>query len=347
MRTSQLSTKAVSYMNNLLDHSSDFAFQGLTPDIVVNALESVGLYPASGLLALNSYENRVYQFTDDDRKRYVAKFYRPSRWTTEQIQEELSFVEELAQAEVPAVSALELQGQRLHEFDGYRFCVYPSVGGRAFEPNDLDELERLGRQIGRMHAVAKAGRFESRETITYDGFVAQSVVELKQSELLPAELKNAFFAILDPLAERLKSTPLNQFEFQRLHGDCHIGNILQYDDKLTFVDFDDCRSGPAVQDLWMMLSGPKEEQTLQLDALVCGYEDFCDFDTEQVVLIEPLRSFRIIQYMAWLSRRWQDSAFQRAFPWFAESRYWEQQILALKEQLAGLDDAPLNLGFNG
>lgn len=334
-------------MNDSTENASDFAFQGLTPDLVVNALESVGLYPASGLLALNSYENRVYQFADDDRKRYVAKFYRPQRWRTEEINEELEFVEELAQAEVPAVSALELQGKRLHEFEGYRFCVYTSIGGRAFEPNDLDELERLGRQIGRMHAVAQAGKFKVRETIDYEGFVERSVAELHQSVLLPAELKDAFFAILDPLSERLRSTPLQDFEYQRLHGDCHIGNILQYEEQLTFVDFDDCRSGPAVQDLWMMLNGSHQEQTLQMDALLTGYEDFCEFDTAQLILIEPLRSFRIIQYMAWLSRRWQDSAFQRAFPWFAESRYWEQQILALKEQLAGLDEAPLNLGFNG
>lgn len=334
-------------MNEAEQNSSDFAFQGLTPDRVIHALESVGLYPASGLLALNSYENRVYQFTDDERRRYVAKFYRPQRWETAQIEEELAFAEELSAAEVPAVSAIALQGKRLQTFEGYRFCVYPSIGGRAFEPTDLDELERLGRQIGRMHAVARGGQFHLRETIDYSGFVEQSVAELRRSALLPDSLKAAFFAILDPLSERLRSTPLQDFEFQRLHGDCHIGNILQYDDMLTFVDFDDCRTGPAVQDLWMMLNGSRQEQTLQMDALLTGYEDFCEFDTAQLILIEPLRSFRIIQYMAWLSRRWQDSAFQRAFPWFAENRYWEQQILALKEQLAGLDEAPLTLGFNG
>lgn len=334
-------------MNEAEQNDSDFAFQGLTPDRVIHALESVGLYPASGLLALNSYENRVYQFAGDDGRRYVAKFYRPQRWQTAQIEEELAFAEELAEAEVPAVSAIVLQGKRLQVFEGYRFCVYPSIGGRAFEPTDLDELERLGRQIGRMHAVARGGRFHLRETVEYSGFVEQSVEELQRSALLPDSLKAAFFAILDPLSERLRSTPLQDFEFQRLHGDCHIGNILQYDDMLTFVDFDDCRTGPAVQDLWMMLNGSRQEQTLQMDALLTGYEDFCEFDTAQLILIEPLRSFRIIQYMAWLSRRWQDSAFQRAFPWFAENRYWEQQILALKEQLAGLDEAPLTLGFNG
>lgn len=324
---------------------NDFAFQGLGPDTLIKAIETLGIYPDSGLLALNSYENRVYQFSDDNRRRYVVKFYRPGRWSIEQIVEEHQFTLDLQAEEIPAVAPLQINGRTLHEFEGYHFCLFPSVGGRAFEPDDLDQLERLGRQIGRLHAVAQTASFNYRETISYNGFVTDSVVELRRSELIPDGLKTAFFAILEPLAERLAGKPLANFPVQRLHGDCHIGNILQWDDKLTFVDFDDCRMGPAVQDLWMMLNGSRAEQTVQLDALIEGYEEFCSFDKAQLLLIEPLRGFRIIQYMAWLSKRWQDSAFQRAFPWFAEERYWENQVLALKEQLAALDEEPLKLGF--
>jgi len=322
----------------------DFAFQGLDPDTLVKALESVGVFPTTGLLALNSYENRVYQFSDDQH-RYVVKFYRPGRWTTDQVLEEHQFTQELLDDEVPAVAPLSINGKTLHQFDGYSFCLFPSIGGRAFEPDNLDQLERLGRQIGRLHGVAQSNSFKYREKISYQLYVEEAYQHLKTSELIPESIKRAFFAILEPLVTRLKDAPLTEFRFQRLHGDCHIGNILQWDDQLTFVDFDDCRMGPAIQDLWMMLSGPREEQTVQLDALIEGYEEFCAFDKAQLVLIEPLRGYRIIQYMAWLSKRWQDTAFQRAFPWFAEERYWEQQVLALKEQLAALDETPLKLGF--
>lgn len=323
----------------------DFAFQGLDPDTLIKAIESLGLFPTSGLLALNSYENRVYQFVADDDQRYVVKFYRPGRWSQAQIVEEHQFTQELLDHEVPVAAPLTINGKTLHEFEGYSYCLFPSIGGRAFEPDNLDQLERLGRQIGRLHNVAKSHDFNCREHISYQLFVEQAWQELTVSELIPDGIKTAFFAILEPLAQRLKSTPLNEFSFQRLHGDCHIGNILTWDEQLSFVDFDDCRMGPAIQDLWMMLNGPRAEQTIQLDALIEGYEEFCSFDKSQLNLIEPLRGFRIIQYMAWLSKRWQDSAFQRAFPWFAEERYWEQQVLALKEQLAALDEQPLKLGF--
>ncbi|WP_404400788.1 serine/threonine protein kinase [Idiomarina seosinensis] len=323
----------------------DFAFQGLDPDTLIKAIEALGFYPTSGLLALNSYENRVYQFVADDNQRYVVKFYRPGRWSHEQIVEEHLFTQELLEHEIPVAAPLTLNGKTLHDFQGYSYCLFPSIGGRAFEPDNLDQLERLGRQIGRLHSVARSDDFNYREHISYQLFVQQARQELAVTELVPEAIKTAFFAILDPLAQRLKATPLDEFPFQRLHGDCHIGNILTWNDQLTFVDFDDCRMGPAIQDLWMMLNGPRAEQTIQLDALIEGYEEFCSFDKSQLMLIEPLRGFRIIQYMAWLSKRWQDSAFQRAFPWFAEERYWEQQVLALKEQLAALDEQPLKLGF--
>lgn len=334
-------------MSNATTAASDFSFTGLTPDLIANALASVGVDPSSGLLALNSYENRVYQFMTDDRQRYVAKFYRPARWSDAQIHEEHSFTAELQAEEVPAVAPLALAGETLHHYDGYRFSVFPSVGGRAVEPGDLDQLERIGRQIGRLHAVAQQGEFKHRQQLRADWLVNESLATLKQTPLLPDNLQQAFWAIAEPLSEQLLAVDLSRFAQQRLHGDCHLGNLLLRDDELTFVDFDDAMTGPAIQDLWMLLAGDdRQQRLLQLDALVSGYEEFCEFDANETVLIEPLRGFRILHYMAWLARRWQDSAFQRAFPWFAEQRYWEQQVLTLKEQLAAMQEAPLELRPN-
>jgi Ser/Thr protein kinase RdoA (MazF antagonist) len=327
--------------------SDDFSFQNLNPERIADALADVGVNPQSGLLALNSYENRVYQFIADDNQRYVAKFYRPARWSDAQILEEHQFTQELLDEEVPAVAPLQLGGSTLHNYQDYRFAVFPSVGGRAVEPGDLDQLERIGRQIGRLHAVAKQRPFSSRPNVSYQEFVADAMATLRESPLLPDNLQEAFWAIAEPLAEQLKHTDLGAFTQQRLHGDCHLGNMLLRDDQLMFVDFDDARTGPAIQDLWMMLAGDdRAERTLQLDVLLEGYQEFCDFNSKETLLIEPLRSFRIIHYMAWLARRWNDSAFQQAFPWFAEQRYWEQQVLTLKEQFAVLQEPPIQLQPN-
>lgn len=329
------------------DGQQDFSFTGLNPDVIANGLAQVGVNPQSGLLALNSYENRVYQYLADDNQRYVAKFYRPARWSDAQILEEHAFCAELAAAEVPAVAPLVLAGQTLHTYQGYRFAVFPSVGGRAVEPGDLGQLERIGRQIGRLHAVAQQGQFQHRPTLSFQEFVTDSMTTLQATELLPSNLQPAFWAIIEPLVDYLRTVKWDSFTTQRLHGDCHLGNMLLRDEQLTFVDFDDARSGVAVQDLWMMLAGDdRYERTIQLQALVDGYEEFCEFDKNQTQLIEPLRSFRIIHYMAWLARRWNDEAFRRAFPWFAEQRYWEQQILTLKEQFAAVQEEPIDLEPN-
>ncbi|GEA12399.1 serine/threonine protein kinase [Alteromonas sp. KUL49] len=322
---------------------TDFSFSGLSPDSILDALESKGIYPQSGLLALNSYENRVYQFIDDDNQRLVVKFYRPARWSNEQIQEEHDFSHELASTEIPVVAPKRIDGETLHTANGYRFTVFPSVGGRQFENDNLDQLEWMGRFIGRIHSVSKASPFKYRPSITIDSYLDEPRQELASSELLPDHLKTAFFAILDPVINETKQR-YHADNIIRLHGDCHPGNIL-WRDGPSFVDLDDSRMGPAVQDLWMMLSGDRQQQLLQLDTLVEAYEEFCEFDSKELVLIEPLRAMRMIHYMAWLSRRWSDPAFPRAFPWFAEDKYWEGQILALKEQMAALQEPPLKLGM--
>lgn len=320
---------------------AQFNFSELTPDLILDAIESVGIYPESGLLALNSYENRVYQFIADDHKRYVVKFYRPQRWTDEQITEEHQFSAELLAHDIPVCAPLFFDGTALLHHKGYRFAVFPSVGGRQFEVDNLDQLEWMGRFIGRIHQVAAGKSFQYRPGLTITSYLEEPYQQLLNSQVVPASLHNAFFTILDLLVDKARAD-FSQATHIRLHGDCHPGNIL-WREGPTFVDLDDCRSGPAIQDLWMMLSGDRYNQLLQMDTLVSAYEEFADFDHSQLKLIEPLRAMRLVHYMAWLDKRWQDPAFPQAFPWFGTDKYWEQQILVLKEQYAALDEIPLKL----
>ncbi len=320
---------------------SQFDFSGLSPELILDAIESLDIRVDSGLLALNSYENRVYQFIAEDKKRYVAKFYRPQRWTQQQIQEEHDFSLELARHEIPIVPPIEFNNQSLHEFKDYRFAIFNSVGGRQFEVDNLDQLEWMGRFIGRIHAVAKSSQFEHRPSLTIQSHLTHPCKELESSTLIPSHLHQAFFTILHQVVD-LASKRFSSSSQLRLHGDCHPGNIL-WRDGPTFVDLDDCRSGPAIQDLWMMLSGDRQQQFIQLDTLAEAYQEFHHLDNSELALIEPLRAMRMVHYMAWLAKRWQDPAFPQAFPWFAEGKYWEQQILSLKEQFSALHEAPLSI----
>lgn len=324
-----------------VDSISEFSFAQLGPDLILDAIESVGVRAESGLLALNSYENRVYQFIADDQKRYVVKFYRPQRWSKAQLLEEHAFAKELAEHDIPVVAPLLIGNQSLHHYQHYYFTLYPSVGGRQFEVDNLDQLEWMGRFIGRIHQVAKGTHFSHRPTFSIQEHLRDSVITLQQQELVPHSLQQAFFTILNQVVESA-ARQYQSTEIIRLHGDCHPGNIL-WRDGPTFVDLDDCRMGPAIQDLWMMLSGDMQQRRIQLDTLLEAYQEFSDFNTQQLALIEPLRAMRMVHYMAWLARRWQDPAFPQAFPWFAEPKYWEQQILALKEQLSALQEPPISL----
>jgi Ser/Thr protein kinase RdoA (MazF antagonist) len=322
---------------------TQFDFSGLGPDLILDAIESLGIRVNSGLVALNSYENRVYQFITEDNLRYVAKFYRPQRWTVKQIEEEHSFSQELAENEIPVVAPIKINGLTLHQYKGFYFAVFPSMGGRQFEVDNLEQLEWMGRYIGRMHAVSLRSSFTTRPTFSIDEHLVEAMTQLKNSDLIPDYLQNSFFAILQLVVElSQKLYKVSSTANIRLHGDCHPGNIL-WRDGPTFVDLDDCRSGPAMQDLWMMLSGDRQQQLVQLETLIKAYQEFAPFDKSQFKLIEPLRAMRMVHYMAWLNKRWQDPAFPHAFPWFADGQYWEQQILALKEQLAALQDPPLVL----
>lgn len=326
----------------MTEHSSAFAFQTLCPDLIMDALEAIGIRVDSGLLALNSYENRVYQLLDEDRRRYVVKFYRPQRWSAAQIREEHAFACELAAAEIPVVAPLTLQGDTLHQHEGFWFAVFPSVGGRQYEVDNLEQLEWVGRFMGRLHQQGQKQLFSARPTLGLDEYLYQPRAFLQQSDFIPAELRPVFFADLNMLINEIEQHWYSDWQPLRLHGDCHPGNILWRDGPL-FVDLDDARNGPAVQDLWMLLNGERHERLMQLDILLESYGEFCDFTARELQLIEPLRGLRMVHYMAWLARRWEDPAFPRSFPWFAEPRYWEQQILACKEQIAALREPPLQL----
>jgi len=321
---------------------SVFDFTSLSPDLILDGIESIGLQVDSGLLALNSYENRVYQFHDDNKVKYVTKFYRPQRWTQEQIQEEHDFAFELEEHELPMVAPLKFSGQSLFSYQGYQFAIYPCRGGRIFEVDNLDQLEWMGRFIGRIHAVAAKTPFQQRPTYTTEESLIRAREIIKASDFVPQYLTSAFYTILDQVIA-LASEQYQPSNEIRLHGDCHAGNILWTDDGPHFVDLDDCRMGPAIQDLWMMLSGDRQQQTLQLDTLIMGYEEFFEFDTKQFALIESLRTMRIVNYMAWLCNRWQDPAFPHSFPWFNSQKYWEDQVLMLKEQMSALQQPPLSL----
>ncbi len=326
-----------------MTNNTAFHFDTLTPDFMWYALESVGIRAESGFLPLNSYENRVYQFSDEDKQRYVVKFYRPQRWSEQQIQEEHDFTLELLDAEIPVAPPVRINGQTLHHYNGHLFALFASVGGRQFEVDNLDQLEGVGRFLGRIHKVGSRTTFAHRPTLGLQEYLYQPRDVLQNSNFIPLHLESAFFNDLDLLIKALENHWPKEFSsIIRLHGDCHPGNILWRDGPM-FVDLDDSRNGPAVQDLWMLLSGERHEKLMQLDVILEAYQEFCDFNHAELKLIEPLRGLRMVHYMAWLAKRWHDPAFPVAFPWFNDPKYWENQVLAIKEQLAALEETPLSL----
>ena len=319
-------------------------FSSLTPDCVLNALESVGLRSDGRLLALNSYENRVYQVGMEQGLPVVTKFYRPARWTDAAILEEHAFVQELAEREIPVVPALvHSDGTTLHNFEGFRFAVFPKHGGRAPELEDRKTLEWMGRFLGRIHAIGALKPFQHRPTLDIASFGEEPRDYLLAHDFIPADLDAAWRSVVAQALDGVRHCFERAGEVRtlRLHGDCHAGNVLWTDDGPHFVDFDDSRMGPAVQDLWMLLSGERSDMVRQLGDVLAGYEDFYDFDERELHLVEALRTLRLIHYSAWLARRWDDAAFKQAFPWFNTQRYWQDRILELREQIALMQEPPL------
>jgi len=319
-----------------------FTFQTLHPDTIMDALFEQGIRVDSGLTALNSYENRVYQFQDEDRRRYVVKFYRPQRWSAEQISEEHQFAHELMNDEVPVAAPLEFNGQTLLTHQGYYYAVFPSLGGRQFEADNLDQMEWVARYLGRLHQTGRKKIFTHRPSIDVNEYLIEPRHVFERSTLIPSGLKAAFLNATDSLIEAVMAHWHTRFESLRLHGDCHAGNILWRDGPL-FVDLDDARNGPAVQDLWMLLNGDKAERRMQLETIVEAYEEFSEFNTDEIALIEPLRAMRMVYYLAWLIRRWDDPAFPKNFPWLTGEDYWHRQTLTFIEQVKVLQEPPLQL----
>jgi Ser/Thr protein kinase RdoA (MazF antagonist) len=323
--------------------AADIPYAGLTPDKVLDAVESVGLRCDGRLQALNSYENRVYQIGIEDALPVVAKFYRPGRWSDAAILEEHALVAELAEAEIPAVPALELAGATLNVHGGFRFAVFPRQGGRPPELDLPGVREWLGRFIGRIHAIGARAPFRSRPALGVDTFGEEPRRYLLQHDFVPPDLLTAWSSVAEQALAGVRRCfrRAGDVTTLRLHGDCHLGNVLWTDDGPHFVDFDDARTGPAIQDLWMLLSGEREQMAHQLGELLDGYEQFIDLDRRQLHLVEALRTLRLIHYCGWIARRWHDPAFPAAFPWFNTQRYWQDRILELREQIALMDEAPL------
>ena len=332
-------------------------YQSLTPDVVMDALASVGLFGDGRQMALSSYENRVYQLHLEDGSVVVAKFYRPGRWRDDQILEEHAFAQELMTAEIPVVGPLVLNGSTLHHFGGFAFSVSPWRGGRLPELDDPDVLEWVGRFLARIHTVGEVRAFEHRPALDLASFGTASREWLLAHDQVPLDVQSSWAKVsqqaLDLIAAQacLTGVPAQGEAIQRirLHGDCHPGNILWTPLELPasagpgphFVDLDDARMGPAVQDLWMLLSGDRPQRARQLGILVDGYEQFRPFDRRELVLIEPLRTLRLLHYSAWLARRWHDPTFPMHFPWFGSSDYWQGQVQMLQEQIEAMQEDPL------
>ncbi|WP_255991261.1 serine/threonine protein kinase [Chitinolyticbacter albus] len=318
-------------------------YAALTPDCVLDVLDSVGFRTSGSQFPLNSYENRVYQVGVDDEAPVIAKFYRPGRWSDAQILEEHTFAAELVEREIPVVAPLQIAGRTLFEHQGFRFAVFPRRGGRAPELDNPDTLEWLGRFLGRIHAVGAIRPFAERPALTQQTFGSGPRDLLLAGNFIPDDLLPAYRSVVDQALQGVAYCyeRAGTVAAIRLHGDVHGGNVLWTPDGPHFVDLDDARMGPAVQDLWMLLSGEREERVRQLADVLAGYEDFCEFDPRELHLIEALRTLRLIHYAGWLAQRWEDPAFPHAFPWFNTQRYWQDHILALREQVAAMDEPPL------
>jgi Ser/Thr protein kinase RdoA (MazF antagonist) len=327
----------------VIESAVDVPYRGLLPEVVLQLAESAGLQPDGRLFALNSYENRVYRLGIDDAAPLVLKFYRANRWSDAQILEEHEFACELAAAELPVVAPIKLGNSTLYKGQGFRMAAFPLRAGAAPELDASGSRTQLGRAMARIHAIGARRDFNVRPALGDEWLGARARRIVLTSAWLPAHCAARYEAI----SQQLYSAVLAEWEqhqevrFIRLHGDCHLGNILWNESGPLFVDLDDCLAGPAIQDLWMFLSGNGDEQRRQWAELVEGYEQFADFDYQQLRLIEALRATRMMNHAAWITERWTDPAFPRAFPWFAEPAYWERHIADLAEQIELVGQPPL------
>jgi len=336
-------------MSETMHDHDETPYAGLTPDRVLDAVEAFG-HPVDGrLLALNSYENRVYQVGLDGAPPLIAKFYRAERWSDAQILEEHALALELAGHELPVVPPLPHDGATLLRHEDLRFSLSPRHGGRSPELDDRAVLRRLGLLLGRMHLVGATRAFEHRPALDIASFGEEPSRWLLANGWLPPDLEPAYSSVVAHALDEVRACfeRAGAVRRIRLHGDCHRGNLLWTDDGAHFVDLDDARMGPAVQDLWMLLAGERDEMAVQLETVLSGYRQFHDFDPRELHLIEALRTLRQIHYAAWIARRWADPAFPAAFPWLDDQRFWQDHVLALREQIAAMQEGPLPLASGG
>lgn len=318
-------------------------YSQLGPDTIVNAIDSLGYISDRRVLALNSYENRVYQVGIEDELPIIAKFYRPARWTDEMIKEEHQFTLELAAADLPVVAPLKIDNETIFTFEGYRFSLYPRFGGYSPELDNSDHLLQLGRILAQLHNIGETKSFVARPTVSIEDFAIKPIQFITENNFIPMDLETAYRTLTDDLVTRINHCfeHAGKYKSLRLHGDCHQGNILTRDDNFYIVDFDDSRTGPAVQDIWMFLSGDRQYMTARLNDFMEGYSEFRDFSPRELHLVEALRTLRLIHYAGWLAQRWEDPAFPIAFPFFNSQRYWEDHILSLREQASLMEEDPL------
>jgi Ser/Thr protein kinase RdoA (MazF antagonist) len=320
-------------------------YDALTPDLILDSVEKTGLRCDGRLQPLNSFENRVYQVGIEDAAPVIAKFYRPARWPEAAIREEHAFAQELVQAELPVVAplAVDAASETLQEHAGFHFALYARQPGRAPEFDRLEILRWMGRFIGRIHAIGEVHAFGHRPTLDIQTFAEEPAALVLAGGFIPEDLRAAYEALASQLIVQLNACfeRAGRVRHIRLHGDCHAGNVLWDAEGPHFVDLDDARNGPAVQDLWMLLSGERAAMEQQLEVVLGGYREFCDFDVRELHLIEALRTLRMMHYAGWLASRWDDPAFPRSFPWFNTQRYWQDHILSLREQLALMQEEPL------
>lgn len=330
----------------MIPEEENKAFAGLGPDNILDAVEGAGYLCDGRFLALNSYENRVYQVGIENGPPLVAKFYRPGRWLDEAILEEHEFTLELAGREIPVVAPLVNEsGKTLYHHGPFRFALYPRKGGRAPDLDSPEHLEQMGRFLARIHALGEVKPFVHRPALGVHHFGVESYQFLLGQGWIPRELEIAYRTLAEDLIKRINDCFARGGNVRtlRLHGDCHPGNILWTDEGPHIVDFDDARMGPAIQDLWMFLSGDREYMNARLMDLLEGYTEFHEFNPRELHLVEALRTLRMMHYAAWIARRWEDPAFPAAFPWFGTGRYWEEHILTLREQAAAMEEPPLHM----
>ena len=321
-------------------------YDALTPDIILDAMEEAGFAVNGRLFALNSYENRVYQVGLEDSSPVIAKFYRPGRWSEAAIREEHEITREFLDADIPVVAPMTMaSGDTLGQHNDFLFSVFPQRGGQAPDVSVTDTLYRLGQWLGQMHNIGARRPFEHRPEISPLSGIERDNALLIEGGWIPDDLRPAWDSLIPDLIQACgaRIDEAGPVDTLRLHGDCHAGNILCREEQMLFVDLDDCRTGPAIQDMWLLLNGEDAERGAQLGELLEGYEMFRDFNRRERHLIEPLRCYRQISHCAWLAKRWDDPAFPRFFPWFAQPRYWSDQILSLREQLAALQAPSITL----